>query len=91
MRKFLIKLLLSLIPFLSLYPIDLVYSQIAMRSNYPPIEMWYDLMHGKIDSDVVAFGNSRTHRHINPSIVDSILQTNSFNCGMTGGTINRSN
>ena len=89
MKKFLIHFILSLIPLLALYPIDFLYSQIAMRSNHRPIEAWYDLMHGKIDADVIAMGSSRIYRHIDPTIVDSILSVKSYNLGMKSALFNR--
>ena len=89
MRKLYFKILISLTPLIALYLVDFVYSQVAMQSNYAPIEMWYDLMHGKIDADVIAMGNSRTHRHISPIILDSILNIKTYNMGMIAGTFNR--
>ena len=88
MKKFLIYLFLTLSPLVVLYPIDFLYSQIAMRSNHKPIEAWYDLMHGKIDSDVVIMGSSRAYRHIDPSVIDTILSVNSYNLGLSSGWIN---
>ena len=89
MKKFFINVFLTLIPLIALYPIDFIYSQIAMRSNHKPIEAWYDLMHSKINSDVLIAGSSRAYRQIDPSIIDSILCVNSYNLGSSSAWINR--
>lgn len=68
---------------------DYLFSEAATKSNYFHIEGWYDLMHGKIDADVVVMGSSRAWVHINPIILDSILETNTYNLGIDGSTINR--
>ena len=81
MKRFLVKILISALPFLVLYPVDFVYSQLTMHSNDSDVESWYDLMHGKIYSDVVIMGNSHASDHYNPTVIDSILITNSYNLG----------
>ena len=73
-----------LAPLLPLYLVDYVYSQAAMRSHQPYVESWYDLMHGLIDADVVAMGNSHTYNQIDPAILDSILCANTYNLGISG-------
>lgn len=78
-----------LIPLIALYPIDFIYSQVAIKSNNSNIEAWYDLMHSKITADIVIMGNSRANNHIDPLILDSILCVNTYNLGMTGSPIDR--
>lgn len=69
--------------------IDLSYSEVLIHSNDRRYEAWYDLMHGKIDADIIVNGSSRAWVHISPIILDSILQTNTYNLGIDGSSINR--
>lgn len=69
--------------------IDIGYSEVLIHSNERRFESWYDLMHGKINADVVINGNSRAWVQFCPQIIDSVLETNSYNLGFNGSTINR--
>ena len=88
-KRFLLIICSFVIPILLLYPIDYVYSRIAMRSNLIRIEAWYDMISSKKDADVLAMGSSRAYRHINPLVLDSVLGVNSYNMGITGSAFNR--
>ncbi len=68
---------------------DYLLSKEAARSNYRPIESWYDLMHGNIDADVIIMGNSRAWVQYHPMILDSILGVSTYNIGMEGSAVNR--
>ena len=46
-------------------------------------------MHGKIDADVIVMGSSRAWVHVNPIILDSILNTSTYNLGIDGSMIDR--
>lgn len=46
-------------------------------------------MHGSIDADIVIMGNSRALTQVNPHILDSILEVDSYNLGIDGSSINR--
>lgn len=82
MKKFLYSIISFVLPVWVILTIaDYYYSQAATKSNYFHIEAWYDLMHGKIDADVVVMGSSRAWVHINPIILDSILGVNTYNLG----------
>lgn len=90
MKRFICNILLFVLPFMGfLSVIDYYYSRAAMKSNYFWIEAWYDLMHSQIDADVIVMGNSRSLFHVNPLILDSILNTTTYNLGMNGSSINR--
>lgn len=90
MKKFIHKILLFVLPaWAVLTVVDYIYSEAAIRSNRYCIESWYDLMNGKIESDVIVMGSSRAWVHINPIILDSVLNTNSYNIGFDGSCINR--
>jgi len=91
MKKFLYRLLMIGMSFgVVLSIIDYYYSEIVAESNHHrSVEAWYDLMHGKIDADIIVMGSSRAWVHINPLILDSILHLNTYNIGIDGSTINR--
>lgn len=74
---------------LALSIIDIILSKIAETSDYRCIEAWYDLMHKSIDADVIVMGNSRAWVQVDPTVLDSILETNTYNLGMDGSPINR--
>ena len=90
MKRFFCNILLFVLPaWAVLAVVDYIYSEAAIRSNRYCIESWYDLMNGNIESDVIVMGSSRAWVHINPLILDSILNTNSYNIGFDGSCINR--
>lgn len=90
MRHFIYKILIFAIIALFLCSvIDYAYSGVLIRSNDARYEAWYDLMHGRIDADIVISGNSRAWVQINPMILDSILNVSSYNLGMNGSAVDR--
>lgn len=90
MKAFLYKIItFGTIVLLLAIAIDIGFSRLLMRSNDRRFEAWYDLMHGKIDADVIVTGSSRSWVHISPIILDSILNTNTYNLGIDGSGINR--
>lgn len=90
MKRFICNILLFVLPFMFfLSVLDYYYSRAAMKSNFFRIDAWYDLMHGQIDADVIVMGSSRAWVHIDPLILDSILNTSAYNIGMDGSCINR--
>lgn len=68
---------------------DYLYSQAAIKSNKFNIEAWYELMHGEADADIVVMGSSRAWVHIDPIIMDSIIDTSTYNLGIDGSPIDR--
>jgi hypothetical protein len=44
-----------------------------------------EVFESKAPHDILFIGSSRTHRSIDPRIIDSICGTNSFNAGVEGG------
>lgn len=46
-----------------------------------------EIVNGSERHDIVYFGTSRTHVHINPCIIDSILGVKSYNLGMDGASL----
>lgn len=49
-----------------------------------PFANWNDIYGAKIDSDVLIMGSSRAYVQINPEIIDSILNVDSYNLGTNG-------
>ena len=76
MKKFILSILAFIIP---LYIADFLLSEKAKTADGHMAESWYDLMHSKIDADLVIMGNSRAWVQINPLILDSILGINTYN------------
>ena len=85
MKRFIKYCLLFTLPaYLLLTVVDYRFSQTAKRSSDYSIEAWYDIMNGVIDADVVVMGSSRAWEHVNPLILDSVLEVNSYNLGIDG-------
>ncbi len=90
MKKFLYNILLFVCPACILLSIgDYFYSLKSQESNLYNLESWYDLMHGKIDADIIVMGNSRAFVQIDPIVLDSALSTTSYNLAIDGSSINR--
>ncbi len=88
MRRFIKYCLLFTVPcYLLLTGVDYLFSQVAKHSSDYSIESWNELMNGNIDADVVAVGSSRVTEHVNPLVLDSVLQTNAYVLGMDGRAI----
>ena len=90
MKTFLRKLHLFLLPpILLAYPVDLVLSNqlsrslVAAASEYP---VWNDLYQGRIEADVVIYGSSRAWVQIDPQIIESTLESPTYNLGIDGQT-----
>ena len=57
--RFLARCFLTVVVFfLLLAAFDYVFSKVAERANYQPVEIWHDVLGGTVDADVVALGNS---------------------------------
>jgi len=70
--------------YLLAWVVDFLCSKAASESNYGQVECWTNLMKGRIDSDCVILGSSRAIEHIAPTVLDSVLGTNSYNLGAPG-------
>jgi hypothetical protein len=58
------------------------------KSRMALFATWNDIMDSKINADVLLIGASRCLVTLSPRILDSILQTNSFNIGLSGYQFN---
>lgn len=85
MRGFLFKLLIfSLVALATLVAGDFALSRWMRKAHHPNNEIWDEVMEGKVDADVVAFGSSRANTSFYPPVVDSVLKTSSWNLGVLG-------
>lgn len=86
MKKFIIRLLLFLLPFaLIAYGADRFISGKLRKINaYKEGEfsVWNDLYGGKIKADILIYGSSRAWLHIDPSIMEDNLQIPTYNIGI---------
>lgn len=92
MRKFLLNILIFIIPILlSGYFIDCFISHHLKKSNshaqkeYPN---WNAIMDGKLDAEIVVYGSSRAWVHFDPTIMEDSLHQSVYNLGMDGHTFN---
>lgn len=51
--------------------------------------VWNDMIHDRIDANLLIMGNSRAWCHYSPQIMDSILRINTYNIGINGSAFNR--
>ena len=87
MKKLLIKILLFISPIIILaYPLDLFLSYTLKKGiDYSgEIEVWNDIYNGKANVDIAIYGSSRAWLHINPAIIEDILQKTAYNFGVDG-------
>ena len=54
------------------------------KSKYSFYAVWNDIYGGKVNSDMIFMGNSRTYVMLSPKIFDSVLGFNTYNLGMNG-------
>lgn len=91
MRKFLIKLVLFVLPILLIaYPIDVLISKNLYRTgsefgDLPEIKRVHD---GNINADILVVGSSRAEVHFNTNILEQELGLSAFNLGIGGGDWN---
>lgn len=88
MKKFIINLLLFIIPVIILiYPLDLFISKNLKKSNSFAVgeySTWNDVVDGKINSEIVINGSSRAYQHFNPVMIGEQLHVPAYNIGMNG-------
>lgn len=67
-----------------LYISDYVVTNGLKQTEYVKFAKLNDIFDGKIDADVLIMGGSDAGQHFSPSILDSILHTNTYNLGLAG-------
>jgi hypothetical protein len=53
-------------------------------SNYLNLAEWNEIYNSKIKADIVINGSSRAYKQIDPNIIDSITNINTYNLGIEG-------
>ncbi len=88
MKKYLIKIVLFIAPFVLLsYVADKAFSGILKKSySFADAEyaVWNDLYNGKINSDIVIYGTSRALKHISPKMLSDSFGLTAYNLGING-------
>jgi hypothetical protein len=88
MKAFIQQLLLFLLPLIAgAYFIDRFLSINLQKSNthaYKEYPTWNALLHKKVNSDVVIYGDSRAWVQFDPAIISSGLHASTFNLGIDG-------
>ena len=84
MKRFLVKVgITAIIIFIASFVIDGFVSHNLRHSSAQLFSPWNDLYADTLRYDMVFLGSSRTYMHYNPEVFDSVLGTNSFNCGLS--------
>ena len=85
MKKFLIQLVLFLLPVIAIaFVADRVLNSTLKKSKTSDYEVWNNLLEGKINSDIVIYGSSRAWLHINPKVFEDSTGLNTYNLGIDG-------
>ena len=88
MRTFLKRgALFSVLAVLCLYAGDYLFSQRVQQTNQIVFEGWDNLMHGRIDADLVIIGSSRAVLQVNPAVLDTVLNVPTYNLGALGSNV----
>ena len=88
-RLFKITLLVLSILFLLNVALDYGFTRILNQSRGELYNEWNNIIHDKIEADLVVIGSSRAWVQYDPRIMDSLLLVKSYNLGINGGTVNR--
>ena len=82
MKRFIIKIVLIAIAILTpLYIADIIMTRNFRSRDYYPFTTWNDIIEGRLNSDMWVLGSSRAWVQYNPKVLDSILETKSYNLG----------
>jgi hypothetical protein len=85
MKKFISRLaLFILLPLPFLFVLNYITDKGLHKSNLPLFTEWNDIYASKANADVLINGSSRAWVHVSPKILDSALNTNSYNIGIDG-------
>ena len=85
MRKFLLKISIFLAIFAIIYLLFFLAVDSGLKSsNYVDYTEWNEIYDGTLNSKLLILGSSRAWHQIDPQIIDSVLNTNSYNLGIDG-------
>lgn len=63
---------------------DFLFSLLVKNIKEPRMEIWREVMEGKVSADIVALGDSRVSTDFVPSQIDSLIGMKSYNLGTIG-------
>lgn len=89
MKKFLRNTLVFL--FLTIvfaYAYDFIITEGLKKSNYAEFNDWNKIFNGSINSDIIISGSSKAQVQILPFVIDSILNSDSYNLALNGYDFN---
>ncbi len=69
--------------------LELYFTSQLKKSTDHRFVVWNEITQGNIEADVLIMGSSRAWVQYSPSILDSILNVNSYNLGIDGSCFNR--
>jgi len=88
MKKFLVYLTWFLVPLIIIaYVADVFISRYLPKQNDYAVgefPVWSDLFGGRVNSDIVIYGNSRAWVQFDPNIISDSLTTTAYNLGIDG-------
>lgn len=88
MKSFLVKILIYSLVFWALcFGLQWMADTGLKKSQSNDYRNWNMIVEGEINAEVLVTGSSRAMRMIDPAIIDSVLNTNSYNIGMEGARL----
>ncbi len=88
MKRFLIRLaIFCAVPLALLLPLSWVVDTGLKKSGHFFYSEWGDIFGGRIKANMLFMGSSRAWVHFSPTIIDSVLGTQSYNLGMDGTSL----
>ena len=92
MKKFIIKVSLFLLPILIVFVLlDTITTKGLKKAEFGNFDVWNDIISGNIDADIIINGDSRAWVHVSTSIIDSSLNSYSYNLGADSYRFNMQN
>lgn len=70
-------------------PFDYAFSNYLLHSKARKYVVWNEIIQDSVGADLLVLGSSRAWVHYDTYIMDSILNTNSYNLGIDGSALNR--
>lgn len=88
MKKFITRLVIFVLPVLGGAMVIDHFITIGIKKKSALFtRVWYDVLEGKLNSDLLIYGSSRAVDHIDPAVLDDTLHLNAYNLGMSGHNI----
>jgi hypothetical protein len=88
MKKFIINTALFILPIIIVaYPLDCLLNRYIKKSNlsaHKEYPVWNDILDGRVSSDIVIYGSSRSWVHIDPTMIQDSLHHSAYNLGIDG-------